>query len=57
MNRPATIEGTALMASTTVRSGLAKRPFTSLRYTAVVMPRGTAMRLAIPTCWMVPMMA
>ena len=44
------LEGTALMASIIIRSGLVRRPLTSLRYTAVVIPRGTEIKLAMPTC-------
>ena len=41
MNRPATIDGIALIASTIMRTGRASRPPISFRKTAVAMPSGT----------------
>ena len=38
MNKPARIDGVALIASTTTRTGRARRPPTSLRNTAVSNP-------------------
>ena len=51
MNRPATIEGRAVIASTTVRTTRANRPPTSVMNTAVPMPRGSVMASAMPS-WM-----
>ena len=57
MNSPATIVGTALIASTTVRTTRASVPRTSLRYTAVAMPSGTLSSIEIATCSRVPIIA
>ncbi len=57
MNRPATIEGIPLMASTSTRVTLASRPRDSVRWMAVRSPSGVASRVARPTCWKLPMMA
>ncbi len=50
MNRPATIEGSAVIASTRVRTGRAIRPPTSDMKTAAAMPSGTANSVARPSC-------
>ena len=57
MKSPATIEGSALIASTSIRTGRAIVPPTSLRNTAVANASGTEMSVAMPTCSSVPMMA
>jgi hypothetical protein len=57
MNRPATMDGSAVMASEIVRTNLAKRPPTSLRNTAVVIPRGIVMTRAIEIWINVPTIA
>ncbi len=57
MNRPATIEGVPLIASTKIRTGRCRRPRTSFRYTAVITPSGTEISTAIPTCSKVPTIA
>src|SRR5204863_301038 len=54
MKRPATIDGTALIASTIMRTGRARQPPISLRNTAVVTPSGTEISMARPTCSSVP---
>src|SRR5262249_17492511 len=46
MNRPATIDGSAVIASTTVRTGPARRLRVSLMKTAHKRPSGTVNRLA-----------
>ena len=51
MKRPATIDGSAVIASTTVRTIFANRPPTSVMNTAVPMPSGSVMTSAIPS-WM-----
>ncbi len=50
MNRPATIDGSAVIASTSVRTGRAIRPPTSDMKTAAAMPSGTANSVARPSC-------
>src|SRR6478752_1330045 len=49
MKSPATIEGSAVIASTTVRTTLAKRPGTSVMKIAVPMPSGRVIATAMPT--------
>ena len=51
------MEGSPLMAVTTVRTVLVNRPPTSCRNTAVITPAGTPNRAAMPTCSRVPTMA
>ena len=57
MNRPATIDGIALIASVSIRTGIASLPPTSLRNTAVMMPSGTDMSAESPTTSSVPTIA
>ena len=47
MNRPATMEGRAVIASTMVRTKREKRPGISLRYTAAAIPSGIVMTSAM----------
>ena len=54
MNKPATIDGRAVMASEIVRTNRAKRPPISLRNTAVVIPSGIVMTRAIEIWMSVP---
>ena len=56
-NRPAKMSESAVIASTTVRIRCEPGPLTSVMYTAVPMPRGTATTTAIPTMITVPTMA
>ena len=49
MNRPATIDGSAVIASTTVRTMRANRPPTSVMKTAVPMPSGSVIAIAMPS--------
>ncbi len=57
MKRPATMDGSAVIASTRVRTGRAIRPPTSDMKTAAEMPSGTANRVARPSCSSEPMIA
>ena len=57
MNRPARIDGSAVMASTTVRTNRENRLLISLRNTAVDRPSGTVMAMAMPMMMSVPTMA
>ena len=57
MNRPATIVGTPLIASTKMRTGRRNGPPISLRNTAHSRPSGTEIMIASPTCSSVPTMA
>ena len=57
MKRPARISGSAVMASMTVRTMLAKRPPTSERYTAVARPSGSEMAMAMAISIRVPTIA
>ena len=57
MNSPARIEGSAVMASTTVRTNRENRLLISLRNTAPAMPSGTVMAMAMPSMMSVPTMA
>ena len=50
MNRPATIDGSPLMASTKIRTGRRNRLRVSLRNTAVARASGTVITSARPTC-------
>ena len=57
MNRPATIDGSAVIASTMVRTNRANRPGNSLRKTAQVRPSGTVMTSAMVIMLSVPTIA
>ncbi len=57
MNRPATIDGSAVIASTIVRTNCAKRPPTSFRNSAVTMPSGIEMASAMLIWISVPTIA
>ncbi len=57
MNKPATIDGSAVIASTIVRTKRAKRPPISLRKSAVTMPSGMEMASAMLIWISVPMIA
>ena len=57
MNRPATIEGSAVIASTTVRTNRANLPPTSVMNTAVPMPSGSVIATAMPSWMSVPTIA
>ena len=57
MNKPATMDGIPLMASTRNRTMRASWPPYSLMYTAVITPRGTDSTVAIATCSRVPIRA
>ena len=57
MKRPATIDGSAVIASTTVRTTLANRPPTSVMKIAVPMPSGSVIATAMPTWISEPTMA
>ena len=50
MNRPAMISGSAVIASTMVRTGRASGPPTSTRNSAANTPSGTAITVAIAIC-------
>src|SRR6185312_17052218 len=57
MNSPATMEGSAVIASTTVRTNRASGPLVSLRYTAPASPSGTVMINAMVISMRVPVAA